>query len=172
LHRNFLPTISFMCVFAYEQSFVTYIIREKPFPSHASLTTFSIWRPTLTSYSREVLMCYSDRIHKCMRSFNILRNVSDIYATFKKDAIRENHCADGRIKLDSHLTTRNRHDPTTQQKNCHTFTYNGIRQRHDTTTTDDTVIQTVLPDGDCFTNCLSSRILVWQNDKIQLKYLL
>jgi hypothetical protein len=34
-------------------------------------------------------------------------------------------------KVDSHLTTRHRHDPsTTRQENCHTFTYNDTSSRH------------------------------------------
>jgi hypothetical protein len=50
------------------------------------------------------------------------------------------------LKVDSHLTTRHRNDTsTTQEKNCHTFTYNDMTQTRyvDTTTTDDAVLQVI-----------------------------
>jgi hypothetical protein len=73
------------------------------------------------------------------------------------------------IKVDSHLTTQTRPDNDTAEKLSHSH----VTTRHvNDTTTDVTVLQNVLPDRDCFTNCLSSRILVGLNGKkIQLKYL-
>jgi hypothetical protein len=55
--------------------------------------------------------------------------------------------------------TRQRHD-----RKLVTFTYND-------TTTDDTVLQSVLPDQDCFTNCFIFSYIdraEWQDDTVEI----
>jgi hypothetical protein len=75
------------------------------------------------------------------------------------------------FKVDSHLTTRHRHDTDTtrQRHDTNIVTHSHITTRHVTTQTrhhDDRrrFFQKILPDRDCFTNYL----LDWQEDSVEI----
>jgi hypothetical protein len=79
------------------------VIRNKPFASHALVTTFSIWWPKLTSVSRVVLILFSDRIHKyTCKAFTFYKMLCFHYLChFREGPYSTNQGVDQRIILEN-----------------------------------------------------------------------